>query len=79
MVIRARRFLNHPIGCFEAPEVVGSYARRQRSPALRSGEYYQAWLKNSAGALVPIETFSSSDGRVTLWSVVSPKDVPTIT
>ena len=56
-----------------------SVATRQRSPALRSGEYYQAWLKNSAGALVPIGTFSSSDGRVTLWSVVSPKDFPTIT
>ncbi|HZB39568.1 MAG TPA: anti-sigma factor, partial [Ilumatobacter sp.] len=48
-------------------------------PALRAGEYYQAWLKNPAGTLVPIGTFSSSDGRVTLWSVVSPKDFPTIT
>jgi anti-sigma-K factor RskA len=48
-------------------------------PALRAGEYYQAWLKNSAGTLVPIGTFSSSDGRVTLWSGVSPKDFPTIT
>ena len=36
-------------------------------------------MKNFAGALVPIGTFSSSDGRVTLWSVVSPKDFPTIT
>jgi anti-sigma-K factor RskA len=48
-------------------------------PALRSGEYYQAWLKNAAGALVPIGTFSSSDGRVTLWSGLSPKDFPTVT
>ncbi len=48
-------------------------------PALRGGEFYQAWLKNSAGALVPIGTFSSSDGRVTLWSGVSPKDFPTLT
>src|SRR5262245_7328119 len=48
-------------------------------PALRTGEYYQAWLKNAAGALVPIGTFSSSDGRVTLWSGVSPKDFPTLT
>jgi hypothetical protein len=47
--------------------------------ALRTGEYYQAWLKNAAGALVPIGTFSSSDGRVTLWSGVSPKDFPTLT
>ena len=48
-------------------------------PALRSGEFYQAWLKNSAGTLVPIGTFSSSDDRVTLWSGVSPKDFPTLT
>jgi hypothetical protein len=46
---------------------------------LRPGEYYQAWLKNSAGTLVPIGTFSSSDGRVTLWSGVSPQRFPTIT
>jgi Anti-sigma-K factor rskA len=48
-------------------------------PAPRAGEYYQAWLKNAAGALVPIGTFSSSDGRVTLWSGLSPKDFPTLT
>jgi Anti-sigma-K factor rskA, C-terminal len=48
-------------------------------PTVRSGEYYQAWLKNAAGALVPIGTFSSSDGRVTLWSGLSPKDFPTLT
>jgi len=43
-------------------------------PTLAAGEYYEAWLKNSAAVLVPIGTFSSSDGRVTLWSGVSPKD-----
>ena len=43
-------------------------------PQLPAGEYYQAWLKNARGTLVPIGTFSSSDGRVTLWSGVSPKD-----
>ncbi len=46
---------------------------------LPSGEYYQAWLKNSANTLVPIGTFSSSDGEVVLWSGVSPTDFPTIT
>ena len=45
-------------------------------PALPAGQYYQAWLKNPAGTLVPIGTFSSSDGRVTLWSGVSPKEFP---
>lgn len=48
-------------------------------PVLPRGEYYQAWLKNGAGTLVPIGTFSSSDGRITLWSGVSPKDFPTLT
>jgi Anti-sigma-K factor rskA, C-terminal len=48
-------------------------------PALRAGEYYQAWLKNPADVLVPIGTFSSSDGLVTLWSSVSPEQFPTIT
>jgi hypothetical protein len=48
-------------------------------PILPAGEYYQAWLKNGAGVLVPIGTFSSSDARVTLWSGVSPKDFPMMT
>jgi len=48
-------------------------------PALRGGEFYQAWLKNPEGVLVPIGTFSSSDGHITLWSGVSPKDFPTLT
>jgi hypothetical protein len=48
-------------------------------PALRAGQFYQAWLKNDAGTLVPIGSFSSSDGKVTLWSGVSPKDFPTLT
>jgi hypothetical protein len=48
-------------------------------PVLPAGQYYQAWLKDEAGTLVPIGTFSSSDGRITLWSGVSPKDFPTLT
>jgi Anti-sigma-K factor rskA len=48
-------------------------------PALPGGQYYQAWLKNTAGTLVPIGTFSSSDGRITLWSGVSPVEFHTIT
>jgi len=48
-------------------------------PPLQGGEYYQAWLKNAAGTLVPVGTFSSSDGSVTLWSGVSPRTFPTIT
>ncbi len=48
-------------------------------PPLDRGEFYEAWLKNAAGTLVPIGTFSSSDDRVTLWSGVSPDDFPTVT
>ncbi len=55
-----------------------SLVARGLSP-LPQGEYYQAWLKNAGGTLVPIGTFSSSDAHVTLWSGVSPKDFPTIT
>jgi Anti-sigma-K factor rskA, C-terminal len=36
-------------------------------PHLANGRYYQAWLKNAAGILVPVGTFN--DARdVTLWS-----------
>ena len=48
-------------------------------PALPRGEYYEAWLKSTAGTLVPIGTFSSSDETITLWSGRSPADFPTIT
>jgi anti-sigma-K factor RskA len=48
-------------------------------PRLRPGEYYEAWLKNAADTLVPIGTFSSSNGPITLWSGVSPRDFSTLT
>jgi len=47
--------------------------------ALGAGEYYQAWLKDANGTLVPVGTFSSSDGDVTLWSGVSPQTFTTLT
>ena len=44
---------------------------------LASGRFYEAWLKNPDGVLVPIGTFN--EGRnVTLWAGVSPKDFPTL-
>jgi len=47
-------------------------------PRLDNGRYYQAWLKNAAGTLVPIGTFN--DARdVTLWAGVTPLDFATIT
>jgi hypothetical protein len=40
--------------------------------------FYEAWLRNAAGVLVPIGTFN--DGRnVTLWAGVSPKNFTTLT
>ena len=47
-------------------------------PRLAGGRFYEAWLRNPAGVLVPIGTFN--DGRsVTLWAGVSPKDFATMT
>ena len=46
-------------------------------PRLDTGRYYEAWLRDSAGVLVPVGTFN--DGRkVVLWAGVSPKDFPTL-
>jgi anti-sigma-K factor RskA len=40
-------------------------------PRLADGRFYEAWLRNSAGVLVPIGTFN--EGRnVTLWAGVYP-------
>ena len=40
-------------------------------PRLADGRFYEAWLKNAAGVLVPIGTFNEGR-RVTLWSGASP-------
>jgi hypothetical protein len=47
-------------------------------PRLEGGRFYEAWLRNADGVLVPIGTFN--EGRnVTLWAGVSPKDFTTLT
>lgn len=47
-------------------------------PRLVDGAFYEAWLRNGAGVLVPIGTFN--DGRdVTLWAGVPPTDFTTLT
>jgi hypothetical protein len=47
-------------------------------PSLQNGLYYQAWLKNARGILVPVGTFN--DARdVTLWSGVPVTQFPTLT
>jgi anti-sigma-K factor RskA len=45
---------------------------------LEGGRFYEAWLRNSEGVLVPIGTFNESR-MVTLWAGVSPKEFPTLT
>ena len=48
------------------------------APRREGSRFYEAWLRNAQGVLVPIGTFN--DGRsVTLWAGVSPKDFSTLT
>jgi Anti-sigma-K factor rskA len=47
-------------------------------PRRDNGAYYEAWLKNEAGILVPIGTFNQPDD-VTLWAGVPPSGYPTLT
>jgi hypothetical protein len=47
-------------------------------PRLEGGRFYEAWLRNPEGVLVPIGTFNESR-KVTLWAGVSPKEFPTLT
>ena len=47
-------------------------------PRLDGGRFYEAWLRNGAGVLVPIGTFN--EGRdVTLWAGVTPESFTTLT
>jgi Anti-sigma-K factor rskA, C-terminal len=47
-------------------------------PRLAGGRFYEAWLKNSAGVLVPVGTFNAGR-KVTLWAGVSPRSFRTLT
>jgi hypothetical protein len=47
-------------------------------PRLANGRFYEAWMKNEAGTLVPIGTFNEGND-VVLWSGVSPHDFTTLT
>jgi hypothetical protein len=47
-------------------------------PRLDGGRFYQAWLRNADGVLVPIGSFNEGQ-KVTLWAGVSPVDFPTLT
>jgi hypothetical protein len=47
-------------------------------PRLDGGRFYQAWLRDADGNLVPIGTFNESTD-VVLWAGVSPREFPTLT
>jgi anti-sigma-K factor RskA len=47
-------------------------------PRLENGQFYEAWLRNAGGVLVPVGTFNEGQ-KVTLWAGVSPVDFPTLT
>jgi Anti-sigma-K factor rskA, C-terminal len=47
-------------------------------PRLEAGRFYEAWLRNADGVLVPIGTFNEGQ-NVTLWAGVSPKEFTTLT
>jgi hypothetical protein len=52
--------------------------RASALPRLDRGRFYEAWLEDAAGVLVPIGTFN--DVRdVTLWAGVSPRQFRTLT
>ena len=46
-------------------------------PRRDDGRYYEAWLKNAAGILVPIGTFNQGPS-VTLWAGVAPTSFPAL-
>jgi anti-sigma-K factor RskA len=47
-------------------------------PRLDGDRFYEAWLKDAAGVLVPIGTFNEGED-VTLWAGVSPIEYTTLT
>ena len=47
-------------------------------PRRENGDFYQGWLRNADGVLVPIGTFNEGEG-VILWAGVSPEKFPTMT
>jgi hypothetical protein len=47
-------------------------------PRRADGRYYQAWLRDADGNLVPVGTFNEGTD-VVLWAGVSPRQFPTLT
>ena len=47
-------------------------------PRLDGTRFYEAWLRDTRGVLVPVGTFNEGP-QVTLWAGVSPKSFTTLT
>jgi hypothetical protein len=47
-------------------------------PRLAGGRFYEAWLRDGAGMLVPVGTFNNGP-KVTVWAGVSPTSFTTLT
>src|SRR5262245_24342532 len=47
-------------------------------PRLDGGRFYQAWLRDASGVLVPVGSFNEGT-NVTLWAGVSPEHFKTVT
>jgi hypothetical protein len=48
-------------------------------PALPAGRYYEAWLADTDGTELPVGTFSSSRGEITMWAGLSSADFSRMT
>jgi hypothetical protein len=85
-----QRFAMVVVGTDLAPGVRGSATLTKTSsgwrielsatglPHLANGRYYEAWLKNAAGILVPVGTFNDAR-HITLWAGVPPTAFPMLT
>jgi hypothetical protein len=49
----------------------------EKLPRLDDGRFYEAWLRDAGGRLVPVGTFNDGE-HVILWAGVSPKDFTTL-
>jgi anti-sigma-K factor RskA len=64
---------------FDADSGFAVYLELEGLPRLADDGFYEAWVRDEAGTLVSLGTFSESAGPITLWSGVDPCRFGTIT
>jgi hypothetical protein len=64
---------------FDAESGFAVYLELEGLPRLPDDGFYEAWVRDEAGTLVSLGTFSESAGPITLWSGVDPCRFGTIT